>query len=133
MSVHVSSFWLPDSNSTMLPPIDLKFDRVDRTPLGLAYFKISAILLRYNSLPCGTECFSGCREELRPTSKKKKTFILGRSLRLSSRDLPLSYNFSCWSPPSYNLWEVFTAFFLSISQCSIIVKRSRLCISFITV
>ena len=35
-----------------------------------------AILLRYNSLPCGTECFTGCREELWPTSKKKRHLLL---------------------------------------------------------
>ena len=34
------------------------------------------VLLRYNSLPCGTECFTGCREELRPTSKKKRHLFL---------------------------------------------------------
>ena len=34
------------------------------------------ILLRYNSLPCGTESFTGSREELRPTSKKKRHLFL---------------------------------------------------------
>ena len=35
-----------------------------------------AILLHYNSLPCGTECFIGCREASRPTSKKKRHLLL---------------------------------------------------------
>ena len=34
------------------------------------------VLLRYNSLPCGTECFIGCREASRPTSKKKRHLLL---------------------------------------------------------
>ena len=43
MSVHLSTFWFPDSNSAMLPPIHSKFDRLDRTQLGLAYFKIDSL------------------------------------------------------------------------------------------
>ena len=42
------------------------------------------LLLWYNSLPCGTECCSRMAVGIRPTSKKKKTFIVGCSLRLSS-------------------------------------------------
>ena len=71
----------------------------------------NTILLRYNSLPCGTECFTGCREELRPTSKKKRHLFLPVASGCRHVICPLCYNFSCWSPPSYNLWEVFTAFF----------------------
>ena len=45
------------------------------------------MLLRYNSLPCGTECCS--RMAARPGQRLRKTDIYCcRSLRLSSRDLP---------------------------------------------
>ena len=40
MSVQQSTFWFPDSKSIMLLPIDLKFDKVGRTPLGLAISKL---------------------------------------------------------------------------------------------
>ena len=64
---------------------------------------------------------------------RKKTFILGRSLRLSSRDLPLMLQlFSLVAAMLQSLGSIY-CLFLSISQCSIIVKRSHLCISFITV
>ena len=55
---------------------------------------IIAILLHYNSLPCGTECCS--RMAARPGQRlRKKTFIVGRSLILLSCDLPhLSCPFS---------------------------------------
>ena len=33
-------------------------------------------LLRYNSLPCGTECSSRIAAGIRPMYKKKKTFIV---------------------------------------------------------
>ena len=69
------------------------------------------ILLRYNSLPCGTECFTGCREAPRPTSKKKRRLYLAVASGCRHVICPLCYNFSRWSPPSYNLWEVFTAVF----------------------
>ena len=72
---------------------------------------INDILLCYNSLPCGIECFTGCREELRPTSKKKRHLFLVVASGCRHVICPLCYNFSRWSPPSYNLWEVFTAFF----------------------
>ena len=67
------------------------------------------LLLRYNSLPCRTECCTGCREASRPTSKKKRhlllavasgcrhvicpfvtTFFVGR-LRSFSRDWQTNY------------------------------------------
>ena len=73
--------------------------------------KINSILLRYNSLPCETECFTGCREELRPMSKKKRHLFLAVASGCRHVICPLCYNFSRWSPPSYNLWKVFTAFF----------------------
>ena len=69
------------------------------------------ILLRYNSLPCGTECFTGCREELRLTSKKKRHLFLAVASGCRHVICPLCYNFSRWSPPFYSLWEVFTAVF----------------------
>ena len=58
-----------------------------------------------------TECFTGCRDELRPTSKKKRHLFLAVASGCRHVTCPLCYNFSRWSPPSYNLWEVFTAFF----------------------
>ena len=69
------------------------------------------ILLRYNSLPCGIECFTGCREEVRPTSKKKRHLFLAVASGCRHMICPLCYNFSRWSPPFYNLWKVFTAVF----------------------
>ena len=69
------------------------------------------LLLCYNSLPCGTECFTGCREELRPTSKKKRHLFFAVASGCRHVICPLCYNFSRWSPPFYSLWEVFTAVF----------------------
>ena len=40
MSVLLSIFWFPDSKSTMLLPIHLRFDKVGRTPPGLAISKL---------------------------------------------------------------------------------------------
>ena len=73
------------------------------------------ILLRYNSLPCGTECFTGRSEALRQTSKKKRHLYLAVASGCRHVICPFCYNFSRWSPPSYNLWEVFTAFSFYIS------------------
>ena len=64
---------------------------------------------------------------------RKKTFILGRSLRLSSRDLPLLLQlFSLVAAILQSLGSIYCRF-LSISQCSVIVIRPFLCISFIIV
>ena len=64
-------------------------------------------------------------------SKKKKTFILGRSLRLSSRDLPLMLQlFSLVTAILQSLGSIYCRF-QSISQCSVICPF--LCISFIIV
>ena len=58
---------------TILGEISGLFNRITRFNIKR---DMAAILLRYNSLPCGTECFTGCREELRPTSKKKRHLYL---------------------------------------------------------
>ena len=58
---------------------------------------------------------------------RKKTFILGRSLRLSSRDLPLLLQlFSLVATILQSLVSIYCRF-LSISQCSVIVIRPFLC------
>ena len=37
-----------------------------------AYLILFWILLRYNSLPCGTECFTGCREAQTTNAREKQ-------------------------------------------------------------
>ena len=64
---------------------------------------------------------------------RKKDIYSGRSLRLSSRDLPLMLQlFSLVAAILQSLGSIY-CHFLSISQCSVIVIRPFLCISFIIV
>ena len=44
-------------------------------------------------------------------SKKKRHLFLAVASGCRHVICPLCYSFSDWSPPSYNLWEVFTAVF----------------------
>ena len=75
------------------------------------------LLLRYNSLPCGTECFTGYHEAPQPTSKKKRHLYLAVASGCRHMICPLCYNFSRLSPPFYSFWEVFTAvFYLYLSS-----------------
>ena len=62
---------------------------------------------------------------------KKKKFIVGRSLRLLSCDLPIMLSpFSLVAAILELLGSIY-CHFLSISQCSLIVIHPFLCISFI--
>ena len=36
------------------------------------YLYYRSVLLRYNSLPCGTECFTGCREAQTTNAREKQ-------------------------------------------------------------
>ena len=38
----------------------------------IIYFRGVCLLLRYNSLPCGTECFTGCREAQTTNAREKQ-------------------------------------------------------------
>ena len=60
----------------------------------------------------GLNAYSDGREASRPTSKKKRHLLLAIASGCHHVICPLCYLlFSCWSPPFWNRWEVFTAVF----------------------
>ena len=94
-------------------------DRISNCPLDRVLTYKNLIYLLNLQFYCATIAYHMILNALLVAARnydqrlRKKTFILGSSLRLSSRDLPLCKHFSLWSPLFYSLWEVFTAFFMS--------------------